>query len=337
MEHMEVVVDVKGPGQVVGEVFMQEAPPPCRYSARARGDVLALKLTQENYVRALAAMMYEAENGARATAHSSGASRGQPLPSMSAGSLGMLGLRSAAPAAAGGGAGGAPAPVGSAGTGQAQAQGSSSITGPGASSEGGSRSRTPTGIVPGGYSSQGGSLSPSSAVAVAAGGAGAGAAAGRGAAALSMQSSTCGSLASTKETAGHLSSSAPMDSSTAPLSVLAATNTSSSGSIVGRGAHASPYRTSGPLVGERGGAGSTADDSGPIKFIGSGDATDDEGTDVQHQHVRLPQHQQQEGTSTPPATATTALLPPSQAVEAAVDTPAAAAAAALTAAGPFNN
>lgn len=144
-----------------------------------------------------------------------------------------------------------------------------------------------------------------------------------------MQSSTCGSLASTKETAGHLSSSAPIDSSTAPLSVLAATNTSSSGSIVGRGAHASPYRSSGPLAGVRDVAGSTADDSGPIKFIGSGDATDDEGTDV-----RLPQLQQQEGT----AAVTTVVPPPSHTVEAAADTPAAAAAAAaLTAAGPVIN
>jgi hypothetical protein len=42
----EVVVDIKGPGQVVGEVVMEEAPPPARFSARARGDVLALKLTQ---------------------------------------------------------------------------------------------------------------------------------------------------------------------------------------------------------------------------------------------------------------------------------------------------
>jgi hypothetical protein len=42
----EVVVEIKGPGQVVGEVVMEDAPPPCRYSARARGDVVALKLTQ---------------------------------------------------------------------------------------------------------------------------------------------------------------------------------------------------------------------------------------------------------------------------------------------------
>lgn len=90
LEGSEVVVDVKGPGQVVGEVFMQEAPPPCRYSARARGDVLALKLTQENYLRALAAMYYEAEHGARASAHSSGAFRGRPLPAASASSPGLM-------------------------------------------------------------------------------------------------------------------------------------------------------------------------------------------------------------------------------------------------------
>ncbi|KAI8467317.1 MAG: hypothetical protein J3K34DRAFT_523847 [Monoraphidium minutum] len=68
----EVVVEIKGPGQVVGEVVMEDAPPPCRYSSRARGDVVALKLTQENYLRALAAMYFEAESGARATAGGSG-------------------------------------------------------------------------------------------------------------------------------------------------------------------------------------------------------------------------------------------------------------------------
>lgn len=62
----------------------------CRYSARARGDVLALKLTQENYIRALAAMYYEAENGARAVANSTTAS-GRPLPGPSASSPGLLG------------------------------------------------------------------------------------------------------------------------------------------------------------------------------------------------------------------------------------------------------
>ncbi|KAF6252984.1 kinase-like domain-containing protein [Scenedesmus sp. NREL 46B-D3] len=90
MEGAEVVIDVKGPGQVVGEVFMQDTPPPCRYSARARGDVLALKLTQENYVRALAAMYYEAETGSRAVADSTTAS-GKPLPGPSASSPGLLG------------------------------------------------------------------------------------------------------------------------------------------------------------------------------------------------------------------------------------------------------
>ncbi|KAF8069424.1 GRIK2 [Scenedesmus sp. PABB004] len=90
VEGSEVVIDVKGPGQVVGEVFMQDTPPPCRYSARARGEVLALKLTQENYVRALAAMYYEAENGARAVAASTTPS-GRPLPGPSASSPGLLG------------------------------------------------------------------------------------------------------------------------------------------------------------------------------------------------------------------------------------------------------
>jgi len=89
MEGSEVVVEVKGPGQVVGEVFMQEAPPPCRYNARARGDVLALKLTQENYIRALASMYYEAEHGSRATFSSTTAS-GRPLPTASCSSPGLL-------------------------------------------------------------------------------------------------------------------------------------------------------------------------------------------------------------------------------------------------------
>lgn len=62
----------------------------CRYSARARGEVLALKLTQENYVRALAAMYYEAENGARAVANSTTASS-RLLPGPTASSPGLLG------------------------------------------------------------------------------------------------------------------------------------------------------------------------------------------------------------------------------------------------------
>jgi hypothetical protein len=104
----EMVVEVKGPGQVVGEVYMQEAPPPCNYSARARGDVLALKLTQENYVRALASMYYEAEQGARASA-ASGGPRGQTAPAACASSPGLLGgskagTTAAAPAASSGGA-----------------------------------------------------------------------------------------------------------------------------------------------------------------------------------------------------------------------------------------
>lgn len=68
----EVVIDIKGPGQVVGEVVMEETPPPCSTSARAKGEVVALKLTQENYIRALTAMYLEAESGARAQACSGG-------------------------------------------------------------------------------------------------------------------------------------------------------------------------------------------------------------------------------------------------------------------------
>jgi hypothetical protein len=90
----EVVVEIKGPGQVVGEVVMEDQPPPCRYSSRARGDVVALKLTQENYLRALAAMYLEAESGARASASTGGGGCG--LPAGGGGSS----------VAAGGGAGG---------------------------------------------------------------------------------------------------------------------------------------------------------------------------------------------------------------------------------------
>jgi hypothetical protein len=72
----EVVVEIRGPGQVVGEVVMEDPPPPCRCSSRARGEVVALKLTQENYLRALAAMYLEAESGARASASSCGAAPG---------------------------------------------------------------------------------------------------------------------------------------------------------------------------------------------------------------------------------------------------------------------
>jgi len=125
MEGSEVVVEVKGPGQVVGEVFMQEAPPPCRYNARARGDVLALKLTQENYIRALAAMYYEAENGARATFNSTTAS-GRPLPTASCSSPGLLSVPTSsagrpAPAAAAGSLGGTD-PAAAAAAGQDRSQ-----------------------------------------------------------------------------------------------------------------------------------------------------------------------------------------------------------------------
>jgi hypothetical protein len=32
-------VDIKGPGQVVGEVSLDESPPPCTYSAQAKSEV----------------------------------------------------------------------------------------------------------------------------------------------------------------------------------------------------------------------------------------------------------------------------------------------------------
>jgi hypothetical protein len=74
----DMVVDIKGPGQLVGEVVMEEQPPPSAYSARARGEVVALKLTQENYIRALAAMYREAESGARATVGPMASANGAP-------------------------------------------------------------------------------------------------------------------------------------------------------------------------------------------------------------------------------------------------------------------
>jgi hypothetical protein len=61
-----------------------------------------------------------------------------------------------------------------------------------------------------------------------------------------------------------------------------ATNTSSSGSLVMRGPHAGSQR---PLSSGQAAAGSTADDSGPLKLIGSGDGTDDEGLE-QRQHLQ---------------------------------------------------
>jgi hypothetical protein len=269
MEHMEVVVDVKGPGQVVGEVFMQEAPPPCRYSARARGDVLALKLTQENYVRALASMMYEAEHGARASAHSGSAqTRGRPLPSASASSPGLLGVRP------GGGAGSSSSmlPL-------AQVQAAPSSSGPLPAASRSSGSSGPAAVYTASAFNQQASLSPNSAAsaaavaaaAAAAAAAGGGAFAGRVAVPTAMQSSTCGSLPSSKEAGRQgLSNSTPFDSS-------------SGGSIVARGGSSSLSTQRGV----RGTAGSAADDSGPIKQLGSGDATDDEGQQLS-QPVSLP-------------------------------------------------
>jgi hypothetical protein len=257
MEHMEVVVDVKGPGQVVGEVFMQEAPPPCRYGARARGDVLALKLTQENYVRALAAMMYEAEHGARASAHSAGASRGRPLPSASASSPGMLGMPSAAAVAAAAAAASISPPVHAGRSGPL----------PGASS------RFPA-VHPASSFLQQSALPPHSAAAAVAGGVGAGSAA----VPMSQQGSVCCSTPSIKDAGAQLSSSTPFDSSMAQLSMLAANNTSSSGSLAMRG---------GPLKSARGAAGSIVDDSGPLRLIGSEGATDDEGQEL-HQPMSVP-------------------------------------------------
>jgi hypothetical protein len=240
--------------------------------------VLALKLTQENYVRALAAMMYEAEHGARASAHSAGASRGRPLPTASASSPGILGVPSssaAAKAAAASAAG-----LGLHG-GAASSQQQKPIPASG-------RAAVPAGIPASSFNSQPG-LSPAEAAAAATAAA---AAAGSSsavplAAATGMQSSICGSIPSCREAGAQLSSSTGGGDSTAPLSVLAATtNTSSSGSLVMRGGSGA-QRTSGQLGGVRpAAAGSTAnDDSAPLKLIGSGEGTDDEGQDPQHHRV----------------------------------------------------
>jgi hypothetical protein len=40
-----VLVGIKGPGQVVGEVSLDESPALCPYSARARGDVSAARVS----------------------------------------------------------------------------------------------------------------------------------------------------------------------------------------------------------------------------------------------------------------------------------------------------
>lgn len=59
----DIVVGLKGPGQVVGEVALELPPPACALSARAREEVVALKLTQDSYMRALAAMVLDGDSG----------------------------------------------------------------------------------------------------------------------------------------------------------------------------------------------------------------------------------------------------------------------------------
>jgi hypothetical protein len=87
----DVTFDIRHPGQIVGEVIMEEEPPPLIYSARASEEVVALKLTQENYIRALAAMYQEAESGGRVSG--AGAAPG------GVGSVSSLGSREMAPRA----------------------------------------------------------------------------------------------------------------------------------------------------------------------------------------------------------------------------------------------
>ena len=119
----EIVVEIKGPGQVVGEVVMEDAPPPCSYSSRARGDVVALKLTQENYVRALAAMYFEAESGARVTA--GGGSGGGSGAGAGGGGAGAGGGVSSSGAGGAGGGGGAAAAAPASGNGNGGGGGAS--------------------------------------------------------------------------------------------------------------------------------------------------------------------------------------------------------------------
>jgi len=56
----EYVVEVKGPGQVIGEVALDKAAAAHKVSARAKDHVTAVKLTEENFVKALL-QMYGAE------------------------------------------------------------------------------------------------------------------------------------------------------------------------------------------------------------------------------------------------------------------------------------
>lgn len=283
MEGAELVVEVKGPGQVVGEVFMQDLPPPCRYSARARGDVLALKLTQENYVRALAAMYYEAENGARAVATSTTAS-GRPLPGPSASSPGLLGAgmgssstgskpgassSTAAAAAAGGAAaaGDAVSPTAASVPGVLLPSGGS-----GPSSIGGSLS-APVPPVP---------VSPPAAAAAASAGNG-GSAAGCAAAANARSLlAAAGSSAGSRVTGGTGGlSSSTLGDSTAPLSM---THTASSGGSL-LGPNSQPAKAGSARIGGGAVAGAAADGAGgtmgssePLQLlaVGSDEATDEE-------------------------------------------------------------
>jgi serine/threonine protein kinase len=80
----EVIVDVRGPGNLAGEVAMRDDAPPCAYSARARGEVVALKLTQDNYIRALAALVVDGP-GAEPAAALGRSSMLPPLPSAAGG------------------------------------------------------------------------------------------------------------------------------------------------------------------------------------------------------------------------------------------------------------
>ncbi|KXZ49935.1 hypothetical protein GPECTOR_19g386 [Gonium pectorale] len=55
-DNAEYVVEVKGPGSVIGEIGMDTATATHRVSARARGPVTVVKLTEENFFKALLAL-----------------------------------------------------------------------------------------------------------------------------------------------------------------------------------------------------------------------------------------------------------------------------------------
>lgn len=243
---------------------MQEVPPPCPYGARARGDVLALKLTQENYVRALAAMYYEGEHGARASAHTGGEHHGQPLHGGSsaeaAASMAAVQQQLLAHAAS-----------------SCSLQPASTTSGPlgyGSNSSlvhtlSGSTTAAPA-LATAGTSSSAAAAAAVAVPAVAAHGA-------------VTPNSACGSLCSSRDAMHGFSAAG----STAPLSSIAATDTSS-GSLA-----AVPHRaqsgSAASALTHRGHMGRLAavadcgeaqhcdgDNSAPLQLLGSGDATDEE-------------------------------------------------------------